>query len=94
LNALPAGRIFVPFANKGGSMKRLISPVGVVVVALLLPVGAGANTQWICTVDGNRTVFVNAADAAKHGLTQADSKAGVVFETKFGEENCHIESTP
>ena len=62
--------------------------------ALLFPVGAGANTQWICTVDGNRTVFVNAADAAKHGLTQADSKAGVVFETKFGEENCHIESTP
>jgi len=75
-------------------MKRLISAAGVVVVALLLPVGAGANTQWICTVDGNRTVFVNAADAAKHGLTQADSKAGVVFETKFGEENCHIESAP
>jgi hypothetical protein len=29
--------------------------------------------------------FVSAADAALHGITQANSKAGVVFNQQFGE---------
>jgi hypothetical protein len=34
--------------------------------------------------------FVSAADAAKYGITQADSRAGVVFRNQFG-ESCHVE---
>ena len=64
---------------------------GALTVALAFPAGAGARTQWICTVDGQPVVFVSAGDAAHDGLTQANSKAGVVFQTQFGEENCHIE---
>jgi hypothetical protein len=60
-------------------------------LTLSFPVGAGADTKWICTVDGVPTVFVTAGDAAKGGLTQANSRAGTVFETQFGEENCHVE---
>jgi hypothetical protein len=47
--------------------------------------------QWICEVDGQPVIFVSAGDAAHHGLVQANSRAGVVFENQFGEENCHIE---
>ena len=72
---------------------KAVASASAVALALLFPVGAGADTQWICTVEGDPTVFVNAADAAKGGLTQANSKAGQVFEAQFGEENCHIEST-
>jgi hypothetical protein len=75
-------------------MKRRIGlGMGVVAsaVMLALPGGASANTQWICTVDGVPTVFVSAGDAAHDGLTQANSKAGRVFETQFGEVDCHIE---
>jgi len=60
-------------------------------LTLWFPVGASANTEWICTVDGVQVVFVNAGDAAKHGLTQANSRAGTVFERQFGEANCHVE---
>jgi hypothetical protein len=43
-------------------------------------------TLWVCDVPGEGSVtFVSAAEAARHGITQADSRAGVVFETKFGE---------
>jgi hypothetical protein len=48
----------------------------------------------VCTVDGVNVTFVSAPEAALHGITQADSKAGVVFETQFGEVNCHVESGP
>lgn len=75
-------------------MKRLIKFALVttaLVVALCSPGAAGADTKWICTVEGVPTVFVAAGDAAKGGLTQANSKAGQVFEQQFGEENCHIE---
>jgi hypothetical protein len=34
--------------------------------------------------------FVTAADAARHGIEQANSKAGVVFHDLFGED-CHVE---
>jgi hypothetical protein len=60
-------------------------------LGLSFPVGAGADTNWVCTVDGVPTVFVRAADAARNGLTQANSRAGAVFEERFGEENCRIE---
>jgi hypothetical protein len=62
-------------------------------LALWFPAGAGADTQWICTVEGVPTVFVTASDAAKGGLTRANLKAGAVFERQFGEENCHVTST-
>jgi hypothetical protein len=60
-------------------------------LTLSFPGGAGADTNWICTVEGVPTVFVTANDAARDGLTKADSRAGTVFENQFGEENCHIE---
>jgi hypothetical protein len=78
-------------------MKRPVKAIiaaSALALTLAFPVGAGANTKWICTVDGVPTVFVSAGDAAIHGLTQADATAGTVFETQFGEENCHIESGP
>jgi hypothetical protein len=58
---------------------------GAVTVALALPAGAGAKTEWVCVVDGEPVVFVSAADAARHGIETANSKAGVVFQ-KFGED--------
>jgi hypothetical protein len=61
------------------------------VVVLALPAGAGARTLWVCDVPGEGTVtFVSAADAALHGITQANAKAGVVFHSQFG-ESCHVE---
>ena len=73
----------------------------VAAIALLLTLAvtgpAGAQTgavRWVCTVDGVNVAFVSAPEAALHGITQADSKAGVVFETQFGEVNCHVESGP
>jgi hypothetical protein len=69
-------------------MQRLIKGMiatGALTVALALPAGAGARTQWVCVVDGQPVVFVSAADAARHGIETANSKAGVVFQ-KFGED--------
>jgi hypothetical protein len=44
-----------------------------------------------CEVPGEGTVtFVTAADAAKHGIVQANGTAGVVFHNQFG-ETCHVE---
>jgi hypothetical protein len=34
--------------------------------------------------------FVSASDAARHGIEQANSRAGVVFNARFGEV-CHVE---
>ena len=74
-------------------MQRLIKGMiatGALAVALALPAGAGARTQWVCVVDGQPVVFVSAADAAHYGIQQANSKAGVVFHDQFG-ESCHVE---
>ena len=74
-------------------MQRLIKGMiatGALAVALALPAGAGARTQWVCVVDGQPVLFVSAADAAHHGIQQANSKAGVVFHDQFG-ESCHVE---
>jgi hypothetical protein len=62
------------------------------VLALTFPAGAGARTEWVCVVDGEPVVFVSAADAARHGIETANSKAGVVFQ-KFGEV-CSVRPTP
>ena len=75
-------------------MRRLVqTTVAAVVLALVLPAGAGARTNWVCEVPGETepVVFVSAADAALHGITQANSKAGEVFKDKFG-ESCRVES--
>jgi hypothetical protein len=68
-------------------MQRFITGViaaGALMVAVAFPAGAGARTEWVCVVDGEPVVFVSAADAARHGIETANSKAGVVFQ-KFGE---------
>ena len=60
-------------------------------LTLMFPAGAGADTKWVCDVPGEGLVtFVTAADAARHGIEQANSTAGVVFNKRFGEV-CHVE---
>ena len=78
-------------------MKRSVK-VMVAAIALMLTLAvtapAGAQTgavRWVCTVDGVEVTFVSAPEAARYGITQADGRAGVVFETLFGEEDCHVE---
>jgi hypothetical protein len=40
----------------------------------------------VCEVPGEGSVtFVSAADAARHGITLANEKAGAVFNSQFGE---------
>ena len=64
----------------------------VLTLAVTAPVGAHTGAvKWLCTVDGVVVTFVSAPEAARDGLTQADSRAGEVFENLFGEENCHVE---
>jgi hypothetical protein len=72
-------------------MRRLVGTTVAAVVLTLplaLPAGAGARTTWLCDVPGEPepVVFVSAADAALHGITQANSRAGEVFREKFGED--------
>ena len=74
-------------------MKRLVLG-GIVALALIVavPASAGASTKWICNVPGEGDVtFVTAADAARHGVDTANSKAGAVFLDHFGEV-CRVES--
>jgi ABC-type sugar transport system substrate-binding protein len=74
----------------GRSVKAVVAAVALT-VTLALPAAAGARTKWVCDVPGVGTVtFVSAADAARHGIEQANSTAGVVFHDQFGEE-CHVE---
>ena len=70
-------------------MRRLVqTTAAAAVLALALPAGAGARTNWVCEVPGEiePVTFVSAADAALHGITQANKKAGTVFSEKFGED--------
>jgi hypothetical protein len=72
------------------SVKTAVATLGFALI-LAFPAGAGANTNWVCDVPGEGLVtFVSAADAARHGIDQANSKAGVVFNARFGEV-CHVE---
>ncbi len=70
-------------------MRRLMKAVVAAVVLTLplaLPAGAGARTNWVCNVPGEGTVtFVSAADAALHGISRANDRAGAVFNRQFGE---------
>ena len=60
--------------------------------ALALSAQASARTLWVCDVAGQGTVtFVSAADAARHGIDTANTKAGTVFHDQFGEV-CRVES--
>ena len=71
-------------------MRRFIAAIvaaTAITLALALPAGAGARTSWVCQVPGEEpVVFVSAADAALHGITRANEKAGAVFKAKFGED--------
>jgi hypothetical protein len=78
-------------------MRRLV-PTTVAAAALTLPLavpaGAGARTEWVCDPPGANTppvTFVSAADAAFHGIDQANKKAGKVFGEQFGEQ-CDVVS--
>jgi hypothetical protein len=62
----------------------------VLVVTLVLPSAAGADTKWVCVVEGESVVFVTAADAADFGIRRANERAGSVFNRQFGEV-CHVE---
>jgi hypothetical protein len=66
---------------------------GAPTLPLALPAGAGARTNWVCEVpdEPEPVIFVSAADAALHGITRANSRAGAVFNRQFG-ETCHVES--
>ena len=68
------------------AIHRLMAATAIT-LALALPAGAGARTNWVCQVPGEEpVVFVSAADAALHGITRANEKAGAVFKTNFGED--------
>jgi hypothetical protein len=47
--------------------------------------GVVKSVTWLCIVDGQPVEFVSAPEAARNGIEQANSRAGVVFG-KFGEE--------
>jgi hypothetical protein len=75
---------------------KLQLKAAIATVAIALPLAlsaqASANTKWVCDVPNEGLVtFVTAADAARHGIDTANSKAGVVFHDRFGEV-CHVES--
>ncbi len=73
-------------------VKAMVAAVALIMV-LALPAGAGARTNWVCDVPGEPepVTFVSAGDAALHGITRANDKAGAVFSTQFGED-CSVES--
>jgi hypothetical protein len=73
-------------------MRRLVLAVVAAValtltLALALPAGAGASTNWVCS----GITFVSAPDAAFHGISTANGRAGVVFHEQFGED-CSVVS--
>ena len=75
-------------------MRRLVqATVAAAVLALAFPAGAGARTNWVCEVPGepDPVIFVSAADRALDGITQANRKAGAVFNRQF-DEVCHVEA--
>jgi hypothetical protein len=45
-------------------VKALLAATGLAVM-LVLPGTAGADTKWVCVVEGQSVVFVTAADAAE-----------------------------
>lgn len=60
----------------------------VLVLSFAAPTTAGQpkTVLWVCDVPGEGSVtFVTAAEAARHGITVANTKAGQVFANQFGE---------
>ena len=58
------------------------------VLAMASPAAASRvvkSVTWVCIVDGQPVDFVSAPEVARHGIEQANSRAGVVFG-KFGED--------
>ena len=71
-------------------MARRAALIGAAILAVSIsaPVLAGQpkTVLWVCDVPGQGTVtFVTAAEAARHGITVANSAAGQVFANQFGE---------
>ena len=80
-------------------VKAIVPPVAVaLMLALALTLALAAHAvgktgavNWVCDVPGEGTVtFVSAPEAARHGIVQANSRAGAVFHDQFGED-CHVE---
>ena len=71
------------------SVKALLAAAGLA-ASLVLPGAAGADTKWVCVVEGESVVFVTAADAAHFGISRANERAGTVFNRQFGEV-CRVE---
>ena len=77
-------------------MKRFVKAMVAAIVltlALALPAQGGQplTVKWVCDVPGVGLVtFVTAAEAARHGIDQANSTAGQVFYDQFGEV-CTVE---
>jgi hypothetical protein len=75
--------------------RRALALFGAVVLSLSLAgsvvAGQPKTVLWVCDVPGEGlVVFVNAAEAARHGITTADSHAGQTFFGQFGEV-CTVE---
>ena len=74
-------------------MKQCISTmVGIIALTgtFALPATADASVKWVCVVPGvGEVTFVSVSDAALHGITQANLKAGETFRNRFGEE-CRV----
>jgi hypothetical protein len=76
-------------------MKRACALLGAMVLsaAMAAPALAGQarTVRWVCDVPGEGlVVFVTAAEAARHGIDTANSRAGTTFHTQFGEV-CTVE---
>ena len=78
--------------------KAFVAAIAVAAIALTLtlalPVSAGAKTGevlWVCKVEGVDVTFVSAPGAAINGITQANTKAGQLAFTMFGEE-CRVDT--
>jgi hypothetical protein len=66
--------------------------VGAMLLVLSVAIPSRASVMWICNVPNEGDVtFVTAGDAALHGITTANSRAGEVFK-KFG-ELCRVETS-
>jgi hypothetical protein len=70
-------------------VKALLAATGLAVM-LVLPGTAGADTKWVCVVEGQSVVFVTAADRADFGIRRANERAGSVFNRQCGEVR-HVE---
>jgi hypothetical protein len=75
-------------------VKAIVASIAVTLVLTLAlaaqAVGKTGAVNWVCNVDGQDVTFVSAPEAARHGIEQANDKAGAVFNDQFG-EICRVE---